>query len=99
MVNVTTRVKTILKLREDDKESALVIWDRGLPGLSALGNPISVVLAIGRYIPSFLGNAMDWMSGSIESAKQAMLEREENIEVRHGKAACERVPRYPFEIY
>lgn len=99
MVHVTETVTTILKLKETDDTSALVIWDRELPLPLVFEKPISVVLATGRYIPSFLGNAVDWIAASIDSARQAILDREENAKSRHGKTACQRVPDYRFEVY
>lgn len=99
MVHVTETVTTILKLKEKDGTSALVVWDRELPLPSVFEQPISVVLATGRYVPSFLGNAIDWIAGSVESGKQALLEREEDSKIRHRKTACDRVPSYPYEVY
>ncbi|KAJ8118895.1 hypothetical protein OPT61_g225 [Boeremia exigua] len=93
MVHVTQTVTTILKLKEKDDASALVIWDREQPLSSVFEKPISVVLATGRYVPSFLGDAADWIAGSVESAKQTILDREQHTKARLGKAC--RVPSYP----
>lgn len=99
MVQVGETVTTILKLKETDSSSALVIWDRKLPLPLVFENSISVVLAEGRYVPPFLGRAVDWIVGSVESAEQAILDRDQHTKLPQGKAACDRVPSYPFEVY
>lgn len=99
MVNAARSVTTILKLREKDDGSALVMWDRELPLSSVFERPISVVLAIGRYVPFFLGSALDWVAGPEESARQVMLSQKTRAQARSVRVACERVPSYPFEIY
>ncbi|KAG9202477.1 hypothetical protein G6514_004213 [Epicoccum nigrum] len=98
MVN-SKAVTTILKVKEQDVKSARVMWDRELPLAEVSEKPISVVLAIGRYVPFFLGTAEDWVSGPIESAKQVMLNGKLQREAHSDRHACSRVPDYPFEVY
>ncbi|KAH6638843.1 hypothetical protein C7974DRAFT_122320 [Boeremia exigua] len=99
MVHNAKTVTTILKLKEKDNASALVLWDRALPPLSELGKPISEVLATGRHVPHFLGNAMDWIAGAVESARQAVLDQEQQPHTGHTKTACSGVSNYPLEIH
>jgi hypothetical protein len=98
MIN-SKAVTTILKVKERDVKSARVVWDRELPLAEVFEKPISVVLAVGRYVPFFLGTAEDWVSGSIGSAKQVMLNEKTQREVLGNRHACSRVPDYPFEVY
>ncbi|KAJ4983121.1 hypothetical protein SVAN01_11385 [Stagonosporopsis vannaccii] len=99
MVHDMKTVTTILKLKEKDSASALVLWDRELPPPLVFEKPISVVLAAGRHVPPCLGRAIDWIAGSVESAKQGVLDREHHTKAHRGKIACDRVPTYPFEVY
>jgi hypothetical protein len=98
MVN-SKAVTTILKVKEQDVRSARVMWDRELPLAEVFEKPISVVLAVGRYVPSFLGTAEDWVSGPILSAKQVMVNEKMQQKVDSNRYECSRVPDYPFEVY
>lgn len=98
MVN-SKAVTTILKVKEQDVKSARVMWDRELPLTEVFEKPISVVLAVGRYVPSFLGTAEDWVSGPILSSKQVMLNEKTQQKVNSNRYECSRVPDYPFEVY
>lgn len=96
MVDAANAVTTILKVRESEDGPALVVWDRELPLEPVFS--ISKVLAIGRHVPSWLGTKLDWVTGSIESASQAILRRGAVAGGRNGKTACKPVVRYPYEI-
>jgi hypothetical protein len=98
MVNAADAVTTILKLKEDENGSALVVWDRELPLTSVFEKPISKVLAIGRHVPSWLGTKLDWVAGSIESASQTILRMDADAGAHSGKTLCEPMVHYPYEI-
>lgn len=99
MVHVAETVTTILKVKEKGSSSALVVWERELPLPSIFDKPISAVLATGHHVPPFLGSSTDWIAGSVESTKQAILEHERHKKIRDAKIACDRGPFYPFEVY
>ena len=92
-------VTTILKVKGQDAKSARVMWDRDLPLAEVSEKPISVVLAAGRYVPSFLGTTEDWVSGPRESAKQVLLNGKRQREVHSNRHACSMMTDYPFEVY
>jgi len=98
MVNAADAVTTILKLKEDENGSVKVVWDRELSLTSVVEESISKVLAIGRHVPSWLGTKLDWVTGSIESASQAILRTGADADAYRGKKVCEPVVHYPYEI-
>ena len=97
IVSAVDAVTTILKLKEDENGSVKVVWDREL-SLTSVGESISKVLAIDRYVPAWLGTKLDWVTGSIESTSQAILRTGAGADAHRGKTVCEPVVHYPLDI-